>query len=89
MNTSIQCGDLAKDGITGYEGIVVARTEWLNKCVRITIQAKEMKDGKPVENQTFDEEQVVLIRSRAFTQTKSKQTGGPTPAPSRGQVTKR
>lgn len=57
----IQLGDIAKDAITGYEGVVVAYTTWLNRCRRITLQAREMKDGKPIENQTFDIEQLVLV----------------------------
>lgn len=79
--SQIKCGDLARDTITGFEGIVVARTEWLNKCVRLTIQPRELKDGKPVENHTFDEEQVELVTPDAHVETKVRQTGGPTPEP--------
>ena len=31
-------GDEVKDTITGFKGIVVARTEWLNGCARVTVQ---------------------------------------------------
>lgn len=57
----LKLGDSARDRITGYVGIIIARTEWLNGCLRVTIQAEEMKDGKPVESQTFDAEQVELV----------------------------
>lgn len=80
---AIKIGDRARDTITGYEGIVVARTEWLNKCIRLTIQTEELKDGKPIENYTFDEEQVALVRAGAHVSQKPAQTGGPTPEPAR------
>ena len=77
----IKPGDLARDTISGFRGIVVARTEWLNKCVRLTISPQELKDGKPIDNCTFDEEQIELIIADAHHETKTSQTGGPTPEP--------
>lgn len=72
-----ELGDLAKDRITGYTGIVVAVTDWLNKCRRITLQARALKDGKPVESATFDETDVVLVKADALSTTKKRSTGGP------------
>lgn len=83
MQTKINVGDEAKDRITGFHGIVVARTEWLNKCVRISIQPRELREGKPIEAQTFDEEQVEVTKPAVVTTTKVRQTGGPTPEPAR------
>ncbi len=54
-------GKMVKDKITGYEGIVVARTEWLYGCIRLTVQAKELEKGVPVENRCFDEPQIEVI----------------------------
>jgi len=51
----IKPGDRVKDLITNFEGIVVCRTEWLNKCVRICVQPEQLHDGKPIDGQTFDE----------------------------------
>lgn len=73
----IQLGDVARDSITGYQGVVIARTEWLNGCWRIVIQAQELKDGKPIEAQTFDIEQLVLVQKRGHVA--KKDTGGPRP----------
>ncbi len=56
-------GDTARDSITKYTGIVVAVTNWLNGCRRITIQSQALKDGVPVDNHTFDVQQVELIQS--------------------------
>ena len=77
---NIQLGDKARDSITGYTGIVIARTEWLNGCWRITIQAQELKDGKPVDNQTFDAEQVEVVDAKHKPEP-ARRTGGPFPDP--------
>lgn len=59
----VTLGDEAKDMITGLTGVVVAITDWLNGCQRISIQPRELKDGKPVDNSCFDVEQVEIVRS--------------------------
>lgn len=78
----IKLGDVAKDTITGFKGVVVARTEWLNGCVRITLQPKQLQEnGKPIDSETFDDTQLILVHagpSRA-----PKETGGPRPEPRR------
>lgn len=82
----IELGDEAKDKITGYSGIVVAITEWLHACRRITIQPKEMKDGQPAGNYTFDEPQVELVQKKGYLVPKQEpgaKTGGPSIEPTR------
>lgn len=59
----IRLGQKVKDSITGLEGIVIARTEWLHGCVRITIQPQEVKDGKPVDSYNFDEPQAIVLEN--------------------------
>lgn len=71
----VKLGCIAKDSITEFTGVVVAITEWLNGCRRITIQPKELKDGKPIDGHTFDAEQVELVQVAKPTQSKPK--GGP------------
>jgi hypothetical protein len=73
-----QLGDKIRDVITGLEGIMVCRSEWLNKCVRVTIQPQEAKDGKPVDSYCCDIEQVEVIKRGAF-EVKKSPTGGPMP----------
>lgn len=63
---SVGLGDQVKDRITGFSGVVIARTEWLNSCNRITVQPKELKDGKPVEAQVFDEYDLKVVKAAAF-----------------------
>ena len=76
----INLGDLAMDSISGFKGVVVADTRWLYNCRRLSIQPKELHDGKPVEAQTFDERQLILLHVAGVTEAEVK-TGGPAPAP--------
>jgi len=55
----IKLGQLVRDTLTGFEGVAVARTEWLFGCVRVTVQPKALDDkGVPIQNQCFDEAQL-------------------------------
>jgi hypothetical protein len=87
----INLGDLAKDTVTGFEGICVARTEWLNGCVRVSLQPQKVgKDNKPAEIQAFDQEQLVVVKAGKVPSFESTmverpraRTGGPMPDPVR------
>jgi hypothetical protein len=79
--STIKLGDKAKDTITGLTGTVISRHEYLNGCIRLTLQPAELKDGKPVEASYFDIEQLVLVEAAA--QSEQKPTGGPHDAPKR------
>lgn len=64
--TKINLGDRVKDKITGFYGIVVAITHWLNGCVRVSIQPEKLeKDGKIPDSQAFDEAQLVVVKRAA------------------------
>lgn len=54
----IKLGDFARDEITGFEGVVIARAEYLNGCISYHIQPEELKDGSPIEAQWFDEQRL-------------------------------
>ncbi len=60
-------GDKVKDPISGIEGIVMARTEWLYQCVRIIIQPLGAdKDGQAKKYEHFDEEQLEVVEKAAY-----------------------
>lgn len=80
---SIKLGDVARDSVTGFQGVAIAVCEWLHGCQRITIQPQKLgKDGKPIESQTFDTPQLTLVR-RAAVAAGTRDTGGPRPEPMR------
>lgn len=88
---TVNLGDKVRDRVTGLEGIAVARTQWLNGCVRIAIQpAKLDKDGKVQESTYVDEPQIEILKRSAITVeistprpvlTERGRTGGPLDLP--------
>lgn len=81
--TVVSLGDIARDTITGFEGVVICLSQWLHGCRRATLQPRELRDGKPVESQSFDEPQLELVQSSVVWTTAN--TGGPRPEPVRGR----
>lgn len=93
----IQLGDRVRDRLTGFEGIVIAVTEWLYNCRRITVQPTDLdKDGAVAKTESFDEDQLEVIQAGAFVAkvparaaapetvaTAPDKTGGPRDTPSR------
>ncbi len=61
----VRLGSKARDLVTGAEGIVTARTEWLHGCVRVLIEAVGLKDGKPIGGTWYDENRIEQIANAA------------------------
>ncbi|MHC2090404.1 hypothetical protein [Methylobacterium sp. CM6244] len=57
----IHLGQTVREVITSFEGVVTSRHEYLHGCTRITVQSRELKDGKPIDSETFDEQQLVVL----------------------------
>jgi len=83
----IELGSTVKDLITGYKGVVIGRCEWLHGCTRLIVEAEELKDGKPIEPQWFDEQRVELVKKpsakllKSLAAVKPEAPGGPQPDP--------
>ncbi len=60
----VNLGDKVKDPVTGLEGIVIGRTEFLYGCTRIGVQPKLGKDGKVPDANWFDEPQLKVIKAK-------------------------
>ena len=56
-----QLGDRVKCKVTGFKGIVVAITQWLNGCVRVSVKPEDLKDNKPQDAVGFDQEEVEVV----------------------------
>ena len=69
-------GDLVQDKITKLKGIVSGIFCYLNGCRRIAVQPRELKDGKPVESQVFDEPQLIVLKKNAIEADKRKPRPG-------------
>ena len=59
--TMVKLGRKYRDTISGFEGTAVAITEWLYGCRRVGLAPHELKDGQLIENQWFDEQQLVEV----------------------------
>ncbi|MEA3225049.1 MAG: hypothetical protein U9Q07_03800 [Planctomycetota bacterium] len=76
----IKIGDRVRDKVSGFQGIATARHEYMNGCVRFTIDSEELKDGKPIDGHWFDEQQIEAIEDKAL-EVIPAQVGGPQKAP--------
>lgn len=75
MKAEIELGQKIRDKVSGIEGIAVARTEFLNGCVRITLQPKGKKDGTLPDEKWFDSQQLEVVGQGI--KTTQRNTGGP------------
>lgn len=69
-------GDTLRDTVTKFEGVAMARTQWFNGCLRYQLQPPKLKDGKMLDQEVFDEQQLVLVKAAKKPEAK-KLTGGP------------
>lgn len=92
MANAIELGDEVKDQVSGFAGVVVCVAQWLHGCRRITVQPRDLKDGKPIDTYTFDELQLVVVNKAVVPSTPAgvpapapttRRTGGPRPDPTR------
>ena len=61
MIKRIKLGNKVRCKYTGFEGIAVAKTEFINGCIQYTIAPKVDKDGKMQEEFGIDEESLSII----------------------------
>lgn len=86
----IKLGDYVADKITGFDGVVVGITTWLNGCARIGIQDKEARNsetGLPVEIYWVDETTVKVKKVQSVKRTQTKK-GGPNTSSARNKEPK-
>lgn len=65
VNWKFANGDKVKHVITGFSGIIVARTEFLNGCRQYAVQSEKLHGGKPIESEWIDEGQLELVTGTA------------------------
>jgi len=68
-------GSEVKDLITGFSGVIVARTQWLYNCNVYRVQPKDLKEGAIREAGQFDEPQLELVQAPVVQERRT--TGGP------------
>jgi hypothetical protein len=78
----VALGREVRDLVTGFSGIAICESRWLNGCVRYTVQPTKLdKEGKAHETACFDTEQLETIGEGVAIP--MRETGGPHPKPQR------
>lgn len=57
-------GVTAKDTITGFEGVVLGRCEYVTGCNQVLIQPKLDSEQKFVESRWFDEDRIEVTEQK-------------------------
>jgi len=72
-------GAKARDKLTGIDGTIVAITDWVNGCRRVTLQPFGIdKDGKAFSTHSADEPDLETVKEAPKAKA-AKRTGGPMP----------
>jgi len=71
---TIELGDKVKCIYSGFEGVAIARTEFINGCVQFSVLPKS-KDGKIPEEIGIDEDSLKVVGTTK--KQVKKDTGGP------------
>jgi len=71
-------GKTAKDKITGFTGTITGRSEYINGCVHLMLEAKAKVGEKPV-HAWFDEDRCILTGRSNPQKRMTKKPGGPMP----------
>lgn len=63
----VHLGQTARDVITQFEGLVMARSEYLTGCTQILLVPRGLdKDGKRQEGEWFDEPRLEITKSEVL-----------------------
>jgi hypothetical protein len=76
-------GATVRDRITGFQGVVTGRVEYITGCNQLLVTPKVRADGKLDEPHWFDEQRVVQIGDSVIRLDNSATPGADKPAPIR------
>lgn len=65
MSERIELGAVVRETVTGFQGTVVARTEWMTGCRTYAMQGALDKDGKIPDQQWMDEIRLRVVTAPA------------------------
>lgn len=72
----VKLGQKVRDKVSGFKGIAIGRSIFLNGCARVGVQPKTDKDGKHVDAVWFDEPQLEVLDKKPIMKP-MQETGGP------------
>lgn len=56
-----EMGEVLKDKVTGFQGVVMARTEYFTDCTHYGLCSQTLKDGKPIDWEWLDETRLIQV----------------------------
>ena len=71
----VKLGQVVRDRVSGYTGIVNGITDFLYGCRRIQVRGTGLKDGLPIKAEYFDEPELEVIANNLGEL--ARPTGGP------------
>ena len=74
----IKMSDQVEDKVSGFKGTVTGKCEYLNGCIQYLVKPRVGKDGKMIEGEWIDEQQLeIVITHRDFEYLDKAKMGGP------------
>jgi len=70
----ISLGDKVRDTITGFEGRVTGRAEYISGCIQYAVTPPVNKDGEMADANWIDEQRIEIIESKSVI---GRPSGGP------------
>ena len=59
----ITLGNRVKDKVSGFVGIAISKTEYLNGCIQYGVQPQTKESDKKPETEFFDAEQLEVLKT--------------------------
>lgn len=57
----VEIGSKVRDVVTGFQGVVLARTTWLYGCKRVLVASMSLHEGKPQEDVWLDVQRIEFV----------------------------
>jgi len=74
----IELGDKVKCKYTGFVGVAVARSEFINGCIQISVAPKWDGKSSTIEDMGIDESSLIIIKKKKKDEDDEDSNGGPT-----------
>lgn len=62
----MEFGDRVKDIVTGFEGVMLGRCEYMTGCTQVLVVPGVDKDGKRLDGEWFDVDRVTVVKAGAI-----------------------
>ena len=76
MKQEIKLGDKVKDIHTGFVGVAVAKTEFINGCIQWSVLSKIGKDNKMLEEVGIDSQSLEVVTPKKKPKPVKRENGG-------------